>query len=85
MDKADKIKAALEFLQLGSKLNVNAAITILQSIKPEDDVCTSCISPMACEFNDRCQKGDRLSQNLRTRPATRDEKIVNPGVYIVKE
>ena len=60
MDKADKVKAALEFLQLGSKLDIKAAISILQSILHDDNVCTSCISPRACEFNDRCQKGDKL-------------------------
>ncbi len=60
MDKADKIKTALEFLQLGSKLDVKAAISVLQSIRDSDDVCTNCISPRECEFNDRCQKGDKL-------------------------
>lgn len=60
MDKADKVKAALEFLQLGSKLDIRAAIDILQSALIMDDVCTSCISPRDCEFNDRCQKGDKL-------------------------
>lgn len=60
MDKANKVKAALEFLQLGSKLDIKAAISILQSILDTDNVCTSCISPPECEFNDRCQKGDKL-------------------------
>lgn len=60
MDKADKVKAALEFLQLGGKLDIRAAISILQSILDADNVCTSCISPRECEFNDRCQKGDKL-------------------------
>lgn len=60
MDKADKVKAALEFLQLGSKLDIRAAIEILQSALNMDDVCTSCVSPRECEFNDRCQKGDKL-------------------------
>jgi len=32
----------------------------LQSIRDSDDVCTNCVSPMECEFNDRCQKGDKL-------------------------
>jgi hypothetical protein len=60
MDKANKIKMALEFLQMGSKLDIKSAITVLQSIRDSDDVCTSCISPRDCEFNDRCQKGDKL-------------------------
>lgn len=60
MDKANKIKMALEFLQMGSKLDIKSAIAVLQSIRDSDDVCTSCISPRDCEFNDRCQKGDKL-------------------------
>jgi len=60
MDKADKVKAALEFLQLGNKLDIKAAISILQSALYDDNVCVSCISPRECEFNDRCQKGDKL-------------------------
>jgi hypothetical protein len=60
MDKANKIKMALEFLQMGSKLDIKSAITVLQSIRDSDDVCVSCISPRDCEFNDRCQKGDKL-------------------------
>lgn len=60
MDKANKIKMALEFLQMGSKLDIKSAIAVLQSIRDLDDVCTSCISPRDCEFNDRCQKGDKL-------------------------
>lgn len=58
MDTADKVKAALECLQLGGKLDVKAAISILQSIG--NDMCVSCISPPECEYNDRCQKGDKL-------------------------
>jgi hypothetical protein len=60
VDKANKIKMALEFLQMGSKLDIKSAITVLQSIRDSDDVCVSCISPRECEFNDRCQKGDKL-------------------------
>lgn len=60
MDKANKIKMALEFLQIGSKLDIKSAITVLQSIRDSDGVCVSCISPRECEFNDRCQKGDKL-------------------------
>lgn len=60
MDKTDKVKAALEFLQLGNKLDIKAAISILQSALYDDNVCVSCISPRECEFNDRCQKGDKL-------------------------
>ena len=60
MDKANKIKMALEFLQMGSKLDIKSAITVLQSIRDSDDVCVSCISPRECEFNDRCQKSDKL-------------------------
>lgn len=60
MDKANKIKMALEFLQMGSRLDIKSAIAVLQSIRNSDDVCTSCISPPECEFNDRCQKGDKL-------------------------
>lgn len=26
-------------------------------IKPVDQKCTHCVSPAACEFNGRCQKG----------------------------
>jgi len=60
VDKTDKVKAALEFLQLGNKLDIKAAISILQSALYDDNVCVSCISPRECEFNDRCQKGDKL-------------------------
>ena len=60
MGKADKIKTAIEFLQTGSKLDITAAIAVLQSIRDSDDACTNCISPLECEFYDRCQKGDKL-------------------------
>lgn len=57
MTQNEAIRNALRFLQTGQALDVVTAIEILQKALVIPAQCGSCISPMECEFNDRCQKG----------------------------
>jgi hypothetical protein len=57
MSQNEAIREALKYLQTGKALDVVRAIEILHKALVMPKQCQSCISPMECEFNDRCQKG----------------------------
>ena len=57
MAQNEAIREALSFLQTGKALDVVRAIEVLHKALVIPKQCEICISPMACEFNDRCQKG----------------------------
>lgn len=54
MEKA--IKEALSLLQMGTKLDVVAAIEVLQRALREPKPCLNCQTPEYCGLQDRCTK-----------------------------